>query len=202
MGAPRADEIVKADLGDALKKEKPDWKSRWITPKNIFMAVGCLLLALLSIVPVWNALTLLSDSNYTYWAGHKTPQCMIIACVVIILLYALTIALFFRRAHASVHTEQTIMMIANIFITLFGLFLMMVSLPLTHQTDITYTNLMYRCEYSDQTHRLYEYATVLQNIRKQPACAKKYSVEQCQGYEDAAPYTYMLKGMENNFRCA
>lgn len=196
----RGSEIVTANLGDSLKK--PDWKSKFTTPKNIFMGVGCVLLGMLSVVPIWNAVILLQDSNYVFWVGRRVPEIVIASCVCIIVLYAITVAIFFRKSHSSVHTEQTIMMIANIFITLFGLFLMMVSLPLTHQSEITYGNLLHRCDYSDQTHRLFEYSQVLQNIRATPACAKKYSIEECDGYEEAAPYTYFLKGMENNFRCA
>lgn len=196
-------EVITADLGGAIKRqEKPDWKSKFITPKSVFMSVGCILLSLLAIVPIWNAFILLQDSNYIFWAGRRTPECMIASCVIIILLYAATVAIFFKKGHSSAHTEQSIIMIANIFITLFGLFLMVVSSPLTHQADLTYTNLLHRCANSEQTHRLYEYSQVLQNIRAQPECAKKWSIEECDGYEEAAPYTYFLKGMENNFRCA
>lgn len=196
-------EIITADFGGAVKRqEKPDWKSKFITPKNVFMSVGCVLLSLLAIVPIWNALILMQDSNYIFWAGRRTPECMIACCVIIIFLYAATVAIFFKQGHSSVHTEQSIMMIANIFITLFGLFLMVVSSPLTHQSELTYTNLLHRCANSEQTHRLYEYSQVLQNIRAQPECAKKWTIEECDGYEAAAPYTYFLKGMENNFRCA
>ena len=46
------------------------------------------------------------------------------------------------------------------------------------------------------------HAQVLQNIRAQPACAGKYSVEECEGYEDAKPYTEFLKVMENEFHCS
>jgi len=198
--APRS-EIVTADIGDALKK--PDWKSKFLTPKSVFTGVGCILLGMLSIVPIWNSVILLQDSNYVFWAGRTTPTGIIICCVIIVILYAITVSVFFRRSHQSVlATENTIMMIANIFITLFGLFLMIASIPISHQTDLTYTNLMNRCGYSDQTHRLYEYSEVLHNIRADPKCANKFSVEECEGYEEAAPYTNFLKGMENNFRCA
>jgi len=200
---PPRDEIVRAELGDALKRqEKPDWKSKSATPKNIFLCVGCVLLMMLSIVPVWNAIILMTDSNYVFWAGRSTPKWMIGICVGIVLLYAITISIFFRKPQASQHTEQTVMMVANIFITLFGLFLMMASLPLTHQAELTHTNLLHRCDHSEQTQRLREYSQVLQNIRATPACATKYSVEECAGFEQAAPYTTFLKGMENNFHCA
>jgi len=85
---------------------------------------------------------------------------------------------------------------------MFGLGLMLLSLPLSHQAELTYTNLMYRCDVAESTHRLYQYATVLQSIRVRPSCVTKNSVEECDGYEDAAPFTEILKGMESSFRCA
>merc|ERR1719454_1488368 len=127
---------------------------------------------------------------------------MIIICVVIIILYCVTITTFFRHARPQVQTEQTIMMIANIFITLLGLSLMLLSLPLSQQSIDTYNNLMHRCDYSEQTHRMYEYSQVLHNIRRTPLCATKYSVEECAGYEDAPPYTSFLKALESDFRCS
>jgi hypothetical protein len=195
---------VSVNLGDALKeKEKPHWKSKWITQSTIFTGVGCALLLLLSIVPMWNALMLLQDTNYVFWLGRCVPQIILITCVSIIIIYAITIALFFRRSESSgKHGEQVIMMIANVFITLFGLFLLIVSLPMTNQAETTYANLLYRCDYSDQTHRLYEYSTVLHNIRSTPACLSKNSVEECDGFERVEPYMSFLKGMENNFYCS
>ena len=66
------------------------------------------------------------------------------------------------------------MMIANIFITLLGLSLMLLSLPLSRQSIETYNNLMHRCDYSEQTHRMYEYSQVLHNIRATPACVLRW----------------------------
>jgi len=66
----------------------------------------------------------------------------------------------------------------------------------------TYTTLMHQCDVAPQTHRLYEYSQVLQNIRAIPECAAKYSVEECIGYEDAVPYTSFLKSMERRYHCA
>lgn len=207
MAYAQRDEIVNVDPPESVKRqEKPNWTSRLLNPKNVFLGVGTVLLIMLSAVPIWNAMILLQDSNYVFWAGRRTPQVLITVSLSIVILYAISISLFFRSRQGetpgTAHMEQTIMMIANIFITLFGLFLMLVSLPLTHQSELTYTNLLHRCDYSEQTHRLFEYSQVLQNMRAQPACAKKYSVEECEGYEEAAPYTSFLKGMENNFLCA
>merc|ERR1719487_2905913 len=157
---------------------------------------------MLCVVPIWNAASLLHDDNYVFWSGRAVPLWLISLCIIIIVLYVVTILAFFNYSRPSVRTEQTIMMIANIFITLLGLSLMLLSLPLSRQSIETYNNLMHRCDYSEQTHRLFEYSQVLHNIRATPACAAKFSVEECAGYEDAAPYTTFLKSMETDFRCS
>merc|ERR1719433_1253329 len=100
---------------------------------------------------------------------------MVCLCAGIVVLYVITIFIFFSTARPQVQTEQTI---------------------------DTYNNLMHRCDYSAQTHRMYEYSQVLHNIRRTPSCASRYSVEECPGYEDAAPYTNFLKTMETQFRCS
>merc|ERR1719236_381255 len=157
---------------------------------------------MLCVIPIWNAASLLNDENYVFWVGSAVPGWLITLCVLVIVLYAVTIFAFFKYSRPSVRTEQTIMMIANIFITLLGLSLMLLSLPLSRQSIETYNNLMHRCDYSEQTHRMYEYSQVLHNIRSRPDCAKKFSVEECAGYEPAPPYTSFLKAMESDFRCS
>lgn len=199
---PRGDEIIRADIGEALKKEKPDWKSRFTTPRIVFLSLGFFVFGLLSVVPIWNALCLLKDSNYIFWAGTKSPTYIIVMCVSILLLYALLVSCFFRRQQTMAHIEQTMMMIVHIFITMFGLGLMFLSLPLSHQAELTYSNLMFSCDVAQSSIRLYQYAAVLSTMRSGPDCALKTSVEECDGYEDAPPYTAMLKGMEENYHCA
>jgi len=175
---------------------------RFVSPKNVFISTGVLLLAMLCLVPIWNAVALMEDANYVFWVGTSVPTWMICLTTGIVGLYVMTIFVFFSTARPQVQTEQTIMMIANIFITLLGLVLMLLSLPLSRQSVDTYNNLMHRCDYSEQTHRMYEYSQVLHNIRRMPNCVNKFSVEECPGYEDAPPYTSMLKNMESSFHCA
>merc|ERR1719199_2092188 len=94
------------------------------------------------------------------------------------------------------------MLMANLFITLLGLILMLLSLPLSQYSMGTAENLMHRCEISEQTHRIYEYSQVLHNIRAQPHCSSMKSVEECAGYQAAPPYTDFLKIMEEELRCS
>jgi hypothetical protein len=205
VSTPNGDQISKVELGKALKGEEASFKARlftagFFTTRSLFLILGTFLFAFVSLVPIWNALSLLSDNNYIFWAGRETPQWMIIMCVSVVLLYPLTMALFFRRLDTA--NEQTIMMMATIFIALFGLFMVFVSSSLAGQSERTYINILYNCEYAVETHRLREYSMVLQNIRSQPDCAKKVSVEDCAGFEIAPPYTNFLKDMEKTFHCA
>jgi hypothetical protein len=172
------------------------------SPSNIFLGVGVILIILLCILPVWNALALMQDSVYVFWHGKTVPVSMIVVCVVVLVLYMVTITAFFSFAMPQAQTEQTMMMTANIFLTCLGLAFMLVSIPLSRQVDGTYSNLIRKCDYSPETHRLFEYSQVLRNIRLTPDCVTKYSVVECLGYEEAKPYTTFLKDMETNLKCS
>lgn len=174
---------------------------RLLDTKITFIFVGVLLLAMLCIVPVWNATALMSDDNYVFWAGRATPVSIMTLTLGLVVVYVATVLIFVGCARSQ-FSEQTVMMMANIFITLLGLILILMSLPLTRESVETYTTLMHQCDVAPQTHRLYEYSQVLHNIRATPECAAKYSVEECLGYEDAVPYTSFLKSMERQYHCA
>lgn len=169
---------------------------------QMFTVIGTVLLSLLCVVPIWNASALLQNPNYIFWAGDSVPETMIMICVGIILLFILTASLFFTHAPKSVQTEMSLIMIANMFITLLGFALMMCSLPISRQASSTYHNLMSRCDYSEETHRLYEYSQVLQQIRTEPVCRREVSVKTCAGYKDAPPYTGILEALERDFQCS
>jgi len=171
-------------------------------PVKIFVFTGCVMLFLLTIVPIWNAVALLSDVNYTFWVGKTLPLALIGSCVAIFVIYIVTIMVFFGRARPQAQMEPTIFMIASLFVTVLGVMLMLISLPLSRQTTETYNNLMHRCDFSVQTHRLYEYSQVLQNIRSLPDCKNQMTVEMCLGYEPAEPYTSFLKAMETDLKCS
>lgn len=170
--------------------------------RNMFLGTGILLLMMLCLVPIWNALALMSHFNYGFWVGAWLPTWMVSLCLGILILYTIIVVVIFSKAKAQPQTEQTMMLVANIFVSLLGLGLMMVSMPLSRQAVDTYSNLMYRCDHSMQTQRLYEYSQVLHNIRSTPGCAMKYTIEECAGYEAVRPYTTFLKEMEGTFHCS
>lgn len=182
----------------AGRKERPA-----LGTDTLFAGTSALLLATLLVIPVWNACALLTDANYVYWAGRTVAALMITAAIGVLAVYVVTILLFFKWARPSArNSEQTVMAVVNLFVTLLGLTLMLLSLPLSRQAADTYINLTTRCDYSEQTHRTFEYWTVLSNIRAQPDCAARASVEECAGYEAAPPYTSFLKQMESQYRCS
>merc|ERR1719453_1967843 len=173
-----------------------------LSTDSVFMWTSILLLSTLMVIPIWNAVSLLTDENYTYWAGRWVPATMITACIGILAVYAATMLGFFKYARTAARgSELTVLMIVNMYITLFGLTLMLISLPLSRQASETYMNLSHRCDYSDQTHRTFEYWTVLHNIRSTPACAAMPSVEGCAGYEETQQ-TSFIKHMETTLRCS
>jgi len=199
-----AAEAPDLQVGDVLKIQAKPSKlaSKTMGMAGAFSVGGTVLMLMLAICPIWSAANLLGDFNYVFWAGRRVPTVTIVVCICIVCLFAITSGIFFGRAHAPARTEQTTMMVVNIFITLFGLFLMIASLPLTRQALQISSDLLHNCAYSEETHRLYEYSQVLQNIRATPACANKFSVEECAGYQASPPYTDFLKSLENEFLCA
>jgi hypothetical protein len=161
---------------------------------------GAFLILMMTVVPVWNMSVLLADFNYVFWAGIHVPRCLIISCVGVIFLYVLFATAVLRRRQSRM--PETIMNTISMFVLLMGFILIVFSIPLQQQVDRTTNNLLYHCRESEQTHRTYEFTKVLQNLRKSPACAKLWSVEQCSGYEEANPYTDFIKDMENKFKCS
>lgn len=178
------------------------------TAGEVVVAVGAVLLLLLCIVPVWDAIALLADPSYVFWLGRGTPVAMILASVSVITLYAATMLLFFQHGRPEFQTDLTVMMIATVFVTLLGLSLILIGLPLTQDAANMYSNLKEHCETSPQTQRLYEQSQALQELRREPTCAKKFSVDQCAGYGDASiaegdgALNAFLRASEARFRCS
>lgn len=170
--------------------------------RNIFVATGLFLLLLLSIVPIWSAISLMLDDNYLFWSGTGVPMFIFISCICVIVLYGFTSLVFFQVAAPEARNDQTVVLIACVFVSLLGLVLMIGSLPLSRQAADTYHNLMHNCRTSLQTRGVYQHYVALQTLRSQPDCVNKFSVEECAGFVESAPYTAFLKATEANSRCS
>lgn len=193
--AGRAKDAASQDLEFAEPKSRPDRRIALI-------GFGALLIQLLCIVPVWNSVTLMRDTNYVFWHGTHLPAWMLGTCSAFVIFYSLTMLGYFKIVGPQVDAEQTVVMGVTMVITFLGLALMLISIPLDAQARETYTQLTTTCaDYSVSSHRLFEYSQVLHNIRSTPECIGKFSVEECRGYREAPPYTTFLKAMESELHC-
>jgi len=170
--------------------------------KNIFMVSGLVLLAMLCFLPVWDCVEMLSSLNYSFWAPHGLPLTVIIVSFLILVFFALTTEAFFQRWRTEMHTAQSLVVMSSLFIMLFGLVLVLVSLPLSERAIDIHNEIVYECGNSEGTRDLRLHYMSLVTLRKGAACAKEYSIETCKGYAAHQRYTPYLQGMEENFRCS
>lgn len=167
----------------------------------IVTVIGVTLLALLCAMPLWNAVHLLQDRNFVFWNGRFVPSLMMGLCISILTSYVIIMLDTFRHASAGT-LLRVAKSISHLFLLLLGLVLVCTSYPLSIQASNTASELLENCPSGDTSYRLYEYSQVLHNIRSSPGCAHKRSVEQCEGYAEAPPYTDFLKTMEKEFACS
>lgn len=171
-------------------------------PRKLVAGVGSAMLLLLCILPIWSAVLLLMDGNFVFFLGRSIPLSIIFVSISVVLLYATTVLLFFRHGQREFQTEQTVMMISSIFVTLLGLSLLLIAIPFYQRAQGVYKDLRGQCGASPSTARLSEYYQVLLNIRKTPACAQKLTVKECPGFADSLPYTGFLEYVETNLKCS
>merc|ERR1719433_976771 len=108
-----ADAQIPSNFGPSLKEEQ----QKYVYPRNMFLGTGILLLIMICLVPAWNALALMSHFNYGFWVGLWLPTWMLSLCLGILILYTIIVVIIFSKAKAQPQTEQTMMLIANIFVS-------------------------------------------------------------------------------------
>lgn len=170
--------------------------------KNMFLAMGLILLAMLCFLPIWDSIDMLRNINYSFWIQRGLPITVIVVSCLIILFFFFTTEAFFGRWKNELHTTQSLVVMASLFITLLGLLLVLVSLPLSQKAIETHNDIVYQCGNTQATRNLRDYYYTLLTLRRTPACMKEYSVEDCEGYSEEKPYAGYLKSMENTFRCS
>jgi len=198
----------------------------------IFTCAGIALMVMLSAIPVYNAVLLMQDHNFTFWKGRFVPVLIFGLCVSVIISYAVVMMTVFERAPPDEQNYRSLLSIAQLFVAILGMVLVVMSYALSMQSNAAYVDLMYGCpgqnaklpagldrdpwmqrliqpwtlaknaRTTEAAYRLFEYSEVLHSIRAMPACANKTSVEHCQGYKHAPPYTTFLKTMESDFKCS
>lgn len=169
-------------------------------PRIVFVYVGTLLMGLLVAVPLWNAILLLGDLAYVYFVGRWSAALLIAVCAGGVLLYFLSIAIFFRLGRPETMTNQTVFMIWVASITALGLGFLLISESLAHDSQMIYTQLFDHCASGSLTRSLNSHQAWLQELRNSPACASEARVNDCEGYM-SAPEHEVLQHIELKYRC-
>jgi len=170
--------------------------------KNMFRCAGASLLLVLCALPVWDAFALLNDFNYTFWAGRNQPFALVLVAIVLFIVFFITADGFFREMPHQHRTTQTLAMIASIFVTCWGLSLVLVSMPVALKANNAHNMLLYQCTTDQSSASLRLHYAELLGLRLQPACATMYSVEDCSGFVEKEPYTSYLRALELNYQCS
>jgi len=151
---------------------------------------------------VWDSLEMLGNLNYVFWAPQGLPLTVIIVSILILVFFALTTEAFFQRWRSEMHNAQSLVVISSLFIMLFGLVLVLVSLPLAEKAADIHNEIVYECGNTEGTRDLRLHYMSLLSLRQDAICAAEYSVETCKGFVANGHYTPYLKRMEETFRCS
>lgn len=171
------------------------------SPIFMFTVLGLNMMALLMMIPLWNAAIMLQDPLFSYFLGTRIPTMIIWGCALIVLVYIVTILAFFYRTHEVTHTEQTMLNIGLMFIALMGALALLMAYPMRPAAIAIGTDLMQNSQYSSNTYRIYMTSLELQALRSQPRCISLDSVEDCDGFVQNR-YTNLLKHMESTLSCS
>jgi len=160
-----------------------------------FIGMGIVLLVMLCILPVWDSIDMLCDPNYAFWGPPGLPFTVIAVSALIITFFFCTAEAFFERWRNEIHTAQTLVVMSSLFVMLLGLVLILVSLPLTHQTLALHNAIAYECGVSESTRPVAVHYADLLRVRQMPECVAEASVEACRGYRELPRITGYLKNM-------
>lgn len=166
--------------------------------KSGLICYGGLILALICFLPCWDSVQMLRSPNFVQWIGSTLPICMFVLCFLLIIFFvSMSESVFSQRQGVNM---QNIALMCSLFITMSGLLLVVVSLPLSHETVEVANELAYDCQGQRARDVALAYDT-LAALRATPPCASLESVEECQGFQ-ASPEALYLKQMEGGFRCS
>jgi len=170
--------------------------------------VGAVLLFLVAVTPMWDSFILLNSSTYVFFVGDLECSRVISFCGAVIVFYILAMLLTTRFAVSERKTYRTFMYVFLSAIMLLGLGLLLFATPIRVQSTAAYNELM-DCTGLTTVgwtqplyYRLHAAYRGLLELRLQPDCINKVSVEQCKGYEAHNPYTGFLKEMELSYECS
>lgn len=170
-------------------------------PCFVFMCLGATILCLLLLMPIWNSSLMLRNPVFLHFIGTSIPAAIITVCVCLVVLYLIVISLFFRYSKKEAQSEQNMLMIGNVVITLLGASALIISMPMRSTGNAFQVQILEKCEHGPKTQELHQTYLDLSALRSTPSCVRMTSVESCPGFQ-RTKYTELLKAMEQNYRCS
>lgn len=165
--------------------------------------VGTFLLMLIVLTPVWDCVRLLYSQTYVYFLGRSAPVWASSFCGIVVLFFIMAmLSMEGCGGRKRAKTDHSFMYLFTSVITTLGLGLVLFSEPLVANSRTVYNELMMDCGHGAHTEPLSAYYNVLLNIRKQPDCINKASIENCSGFHRRDPYTGFLKELELGAMCS
>lgn len=165
--------------------------------QKVITLTGLAVLALLAALPLSDAVMLLRDFNYTFWSGQAMPIAMIFSLLCVLLVFCFVSG----GDNFSLYRLATLV---STFTTLMGLILVLSALCLFDTEQRISIALRNNCGGSMITRDAGNYYQRLLVLRKTSACAKIYSIEDCDGFADAAPprFAQYFQSLETDYRCS
>jgi len=147
------------------------------------------------------ALAVLNDENYTFWMGTFWPYMVIGGCVLVFVIFALTMHGLLQWALPEHRSQFTMAFTWATFAALLGVMLVPMSLLANKEAMNIASTVSQGCLTAmPQSELLVDYSQVLYNIRMSPACIGATSVTECEGWA-ANKYTSYLEYLEEDFHC-
>jgi len=177
-----------------------------IKPKAIFIGLATLVLLLLLVVPCWNCIGLLQDPTFTYMAGSQVTGWLLACCAIFIVVCYISLLVFFNRSLPSNRNENTMLMIAGIFLSTLGILLVLFGGPIKNSAEIAIREFASTdtCRTGAHSKELWTAQEELQSLRAMPNCKNKVSIEDCLGYSQYPKIkeATVLQYMESHLMCS
>eukprot|EP00927_Polykrikos_kofoidii_P059938 TRINITY_DN55027_c0_g1_i1.p1 TRINITY_DN55027_c0_g1~~TRINITY_DN55027_c0_g1_i1.p1 ORF type:complete len:662 (+),score=66.15 TRINITY_DN55027_c0_g1_i1:156-2141(+) len=182
-------------------KDVPKRKTN-VSVSNAYVAlIGLLTCFFMVALPVCGALTIAADENYLFWQGTSYPVTIIVLAAAVFVALFVSCRIFNSTARRQYLTELSVSLIASLFAAMFGVSLILFSVPASRSIHGTADALMEGCSNSLlASAALVDYNQVLVNLRSTPQCAVMDTVESCDGWSPNR-YTRYIRYLEDEFDC-
>jgi hypothetical protein len=161
--------------------------------------LGLGVLTLIIALPVSDAVVLLADPDYVFWAGRAMPTWLIMALVAVLLVFFVS-----AQGNAQNIAVHSLITLTTTFLTTIGIILVFGSLYLYYKNMVVSQALTFGCESNPITSDLRRSYMSLLTLRETASCSTLQSVAECPGYQQAAPLedSNYLRYLEEQMHCS